>query len=1108
MELLFEKTFHRDLFITAIYLLLTCTNLATGQETAKPGITKPNVIETQGVGFFTNFNTENGLPFDGIHHAMMDRKGNLWLGTWGGGVIRYDGKSFTQYTVEQGLANNFVTKFIEDRTGNLWFGTAGGASRYNGVSFANFTTANGLTTKIVYCILEDKTGNVWFGTKGGGISRFDGKSFTNFTMENGLVNNTVYSILEDKTGDLWFGTGGGGVSRYDGKSFTNFNTGNGLANNVINCIVEDKTGNLWFGTEGGGVSRYDGNSFANFTTGNGLVNNFVKWITEDKRGNLWFGTFGGVSQYDGKSFTHFSTKDGLASISVTCITEDKAGNLWFSTEASGLSCYNGKSFIHFTAAQGLSRNLIWCISEDKAGNLWFGSLGGASRYDGKSFTNFTSRDGLINNIVQSITADKKGNLWIGTSKGISRFNGKSFTNFSNKDGLLNGFIRCITEDKTGNLWFGTNGGVSRYDMKSFIHFTTSDGLCNNTVNSITQDHSGNLWFGTDGGVSRYNGKSFATFTSEQGLANNLVSCILEDKMGNLWIGTDGGGISRFDGKSFATFTTVEGLPDNIVSQVALDAQDNIVIGTNDGLAVITAFRQKELSGNVLGEFPAQNNLTNDQLKGHQPKIIIYNSATGYPVKDVNFGQNGMYRDSKGILWIGTGSDKTGLVRFDQSAVNTDPAPPFLFIQSIKINNENIWWDELIKDRDKTGDSLSPGYDTDRKALQKKFGDIRFESITPFYPLPVNLVLPPGHNNITFDFGAIELLRPNLVKYQYILEGYDQNWSPVNTQTSASFGNIREGTYTFKVKAQCPNESWGEPIAYTFKVLPPWWRTWWANLTYTLLTIFAIILIVWLYTRRLIRRNTALQNTITEKEKIQAELTLAKDKAEESDRLKSAFLANMSHEIRTPMNVILGFTELLKEADLTGEEQQNYIGIIEKSGDRLLNIITNIVVFSQLESGAVETAISETNINGQLDLIYSFFKPQADQKGVQFLVNKRLQDEEAIIKSDKEKIYSILTNLVKNAMNFTPSGSIEFGCEKKGKFLEFYVKDTGIGIADAQKEIIFNRFRQCSEELTRNREGAGLGLSISKGYVEILGGKIWVESTLGVGSTFYFTIKIR
>jgi PAS domain S-box-containing protein len=258
--------------------------------------------------------------------------------------------------------------------------------------------------------------------------------------------------------------------------------------------------------------------------------------------------------------------------------------------------------------------------------------------------------------------------------------------------------------------------------------------------------------------------------------------------------------------------------------------------------------------------------------------------------------------------------------------------------------------------------------------------------------------------------------------------------------------------------------------------------------------------------------------ITERKQLENDLIAAKEKAEENDRLKTAFLANMSHEIRTPMNGIMGFTNLLKEPKLTGEEQHEYIGIIEKSGARLLNIINDIISISKVESGNAEISISETNINEQVEFIYNFFKLEAELKGLHLTYKNSLPDINAIINTDREKVYAILTNLVNNAIKFTPEGSIEFGYEKKGNFLEFYVKDTGVGVAPFQKDLIFERFRQGSELLSRNYEGAGLGLSISKAFVEMLGGKIWVETSSGNnlpnwdsekrGAKFFFTIPFN
>ena len=255
---------------------------------------------------------------------------------------------------------------------------------------------------------------------------------------------------------------------------------------------------------------------------------------------------------------------------------------------------------------------------------------------------------------------------------------------------------------------------------------------------------------------------------------------------------------------------------------------------------------------------------------------------------------------------------------------------------------------------------------------------------------------------------------------------------------------------------------------------------------------------------LIRANDT-ANRIQEQE----DLLKAKEKAEESDRLKSAFLSNMSHEIRTAMNGILGFAELLKEPDLTLEERQEYIGIIEKSGVRMLNTLNDIIDVSKIESGMMKVNVSESNINKQIEFIYKFFKHEVESKGIKLTCKNSLPLNAAIINTDIEKVYALLTNLIKNAIKFTDEGSIDFGYVLKSDIepaeLEFFVKDTGTGISQKLKEQIFERFRQGSESLDRNYEGSGLGLSICKSYVEMLNGKIWVETKERKGSTFYFTI---
>ena len=253
---------------------------------------------------------------------------------------------------------------------------------------------------------------------------------------------------------------------------------------------------------------------------------------------------------------------------------------------------------------------------------------------------------------------------------------------------------------------------------------------------------------------------------------------------------------------------------------------------------------------------------------------------------------------------------------------------------------------------------------------------------------------------------------------------------------------------------------------------------------------------------------AVKEDVTQKKKIMEDLVAAKEKAEESDRLKSAFLANMSHEIRTPMNGIMGFTELLKEPHLKGKEKKKYIKIIQKSGERMLDTINDLIEISKVESGTVEVQYSHFNINEQIDYYYNFFKPEAEKKGLNLSFQKELSFDRAFIKSDKDKLNGILVNLIKNAVKYTNQGNVEFGYCIKGKMIEFFVKDTGIGIEEARQKVVFDRFVQADMSFSKPYEGAGLGLSIAKAYVDMLNGKIWLESEPGKGSQFFFTIPFK
>ncbi|MFT3795108.1 ligand-binding sensor domain-containing protein [Flavobacterium sp.] len=292
-----------------------------------------------------------------IRRMFQDKAGNIWFGTNGDGVCRFDGKTYTYYNpndMHSGFGGEAVRGIVADDHDNLWFATNNGVSRYDGQKFQNFTTNDGLPHNQVWGILKDRLGNLWFGTEGG-VSRYDGKKFTHFALPEANLKGFPMAYPAPK---------------------------------LVNCLFQDKAGNIWFGTNGNGVYRYDGKKLANLSKQNGLCDNFVQCITQDRQGNLWFGTrFGGLSRYDGKSFANFTDKDGLGNNFIWTFHHDKTGNLWIGHAGGGLTQYNGKTFQNYSIEQGLPNRHVQSLMEDRDGRFWIGTSGGAFQFDGQTFTN-------------------------------------------------------------------------------------------------------------------------------------------------------------------------------------------------------------------------------------------------------------------------------------------------------------------------------------------------------------------------------------------------------------------------------------------------------------------------------------------------------------------------------------------------------------------------------------------------------------------------------------------------------------------------------------------------------------------------------------------------
>jgi ligand-binding sensor domain-containing protein len=359
-------------FFPLLFVSLFFTSCNGQTKTAKP---KETVAEQQS---FTSkkaklTKTQGTNEYQNVHRIIQDKNGNIWSGTTGEGVYRYDGKEFTQFTEKDGLSNNKVWSIFEDTLGNIWFGTDDGLSKYNGNNISKVpmtnvasnilgTTVSQSGKNAVFSIFQDKHRILWFGTDNG-IFCYNGKTFSGFLDNNAIENKSnltlksVQCIFEDRNGNLWFGSGPmafEGICLYEGKSLTNFKPQD---EGWIRNITADKNGTLLFDTRHIGLIAYDGKTFSGFSEPQNLRKELLTSILVDSKGNIWYGsdytnnndvTTGGLWKFDGKSFVEFTKKDGLGNTSIYSLTEDKAGNIWIGTRNCGLYRYNGQTFETFS----------------------------------------------------------------------------------------------------------------------------------------------------------------------------------------------------------------------------------------------------------------------------------------------------------------------------------------------------------------------------------------------------------------------------------------------------------------------------------------------------------------------------------------------------------------------------------------------------------------------------------------------------------------------------------------------------------------------------------------------------------------------------------------
>lgn len=821
-------------------------------------VAREMTVKDQNPESFSNFGKLNGLKQNYTWCMLEDRHGNLWYGSEGGGLCKYDGKYFTFYTKKQGLPNNVVLSLLEDRQGRIWIGTYHGLVIYDGYRFTCYTQQSGLPSDVIKSLLEDREGNIWIGTDVGAL-KFDGQGFRYYTTVQGLSENTVLSIKQDRNGAIWFGTYMGGLCKYENDQFTQYHFNSIQGQVSVTSIIEDESGDIWFGTRGDGVGRCHKETFCFYSSAHGLKSTIVQSIRYDKSGLLWIGTTEGAFCYDGHRFKQLTTAQGLCNSSVRSILEDRSGNIWLATEG-GVSKYSGKLFTHLTEKEGYTNLTTRSIFKDSRGRMWLGTDNGLYRYDQGRFLRLPIEKIAGDQTVSCLTEDNTGRLWIGTYSGVYLYDGASITSYKFGGELQHRTIRALLKDRRGDIWCSFDGGgLLKYDGQSYTHITTANGLCDNIILSIYEDPEGNLWFGSyNGGVCRYNGKTFAYYHTRNGLTNNAVRCIQQDIKGNIWLGTEEG-ICIINSGRVRVVTEKQGLNSNVVISFINDYSGNIWVGTRFGLSYLDTARIASL----FREVPL------DKLAEEHVLFRNYGYSDGFLGIGVN-GGNTIAQDTSHQIWIGANDRLTLLHR--EGIVN-DTTPPGMQLVSVDLFNEPVNWADFLHKQD-SAVQLDNGL---------SIGNFTFDSLSPWNNLPENLSLKYDNNFLTFNFIGITMNQPQKMMYRYMLDGLDHTWSNLSTQTSASYGSLPPGSYVFRVKAMNSSGIWSKVSSYAFTISPPWWKTCWFQLAMAALVIYLTFFIVKTREKKLKDEKEILEKTVDMRT---AEVVKEKKTVERQNRLIS------------------------------------------------------------------------------------------------------------------------------------------------------------------------------------------------------------------------------
>lgn len=996
--------------------------------------------------------------------------------------------AFNHLTVENGLSHNSVLAITQDKRGFMWYGTRYGLNRYDGQRFRIYQTdrkdSTTLSDNLVLSLFCDSKNTLWVGTSSG-LNKYDPATDQFERLPVAPYPTGIYAIFEDSKGRLWLGSPSGLYLKTD-KGFRRFaadSTGNSLAGTQVRCIYEDKKGYIWVGTHNG-LSRLiiSGNNNIQFETfrheegnPNSLPNNYVYTITADSQERLWIGTLsGGVCIYD-PATRSFSRVPNIINNSVREIIKDKAGKLWIGTQ-EGLTIIDpaNKTDVSYQYDPGnrksLSQNSIHSLFEDVNGSVWIGTyFGGINMIHSynTSFTTWqsnTAQSGINNNVVSSILEDKQHNFWIGTEGGglnyLNRHTG-AYTyykhNPNDPSSLGSNLVKVVYKDKDDNIWVGTHGGGLNLmehgsgKFKQFFYDKQDPYTLTLETTAILEASDGRFWVGTNTGLhlfkregtklteiidtallssmaktsirylyedSRHRLWIGATYNQYVLTGNKLeivnTDCynnsITEDSKGNIWTSLYYDGLVKYDPemKIVARYTNKDGLPSSNILGLLEDAKQNLWISTDNGLL---------------------------KFDPNKKTFQTYTTSDGIAGNEFNYGS--FLEDSNGEFFFG---GYNGITSFfpEKIEANTYTAP--MVFTGLKLFNNPV------------------GINKADKLLKQDIGftkELRFK-----YDQEV----------FTIEFALLNYIKSNKNTYAYKLEGFDRDWIETNSP-SVTYTNLPPGAYTLMVKGANNDGVWSAPAELSIRVLPPFWRTWWAYCIYALLAASVFFVVTRFFFLR-------------------ALLT----KEEELHQVKLNFFTNISHEIRTHLTLLMAPVEKMMETNKKDAPLQQQLFNVKNNANRLLKLVSELMDFRKAETNHLKLYIDQQDLIPFLREIYNSFSELSLSRNIKtsFVHNMA----HSFVYFDREQMEKVLFNLLSNAFKFTPDGgAVSLNIEQQKDTVTISVIDNGRGIAPEYLDKLFSNFFQVADHGLQNT-GYGIGLALSRNIVELHKGTLTVESKEG------------